>query len=120
MRATGVRDSARRNRARAARAGPSSRGSTATAGAALASLIADARIEVRVEEIHEEIDEDKGDREDHHGALHHRIVALVDAIEQGPAQPRKPEDLLGDHDPAQEEAHLEAEDRDDRDQRVPE
>src|SRR6185295_14226586 len=70
IRATGV--SVRRHRARAARAGSRPRGSAATAGAAPASLIANAGVEVRVEEVHEKVDENEGDGEDHHGALHDR------------------------------------------------
>src|SRR5262245_59434300 len=113
MTATGVLDSARRNRARPARAGSTPRGRAATAGAAPASLIAKGGVEVRVQEVHEEVHEDEGDGKDHHGPLHDRIVALVDAVEERPPEAGQAEDLLGDHHPAQEEAHLEAHDRDD-------
>ena len=48
------------------------------------------------------------------------VVARVDVLDQLGAQPWPVEGALGEHRPGERERHLQADDRDDRDQRVAE
>src|SRR2546428_7208453 len=63
---------------------------------------ADSRIEVAIKEIDRDVDCDEEQRDDEHGALHERVVALQDRVQQHPAHTRDGEDLL-DHDGASEQ-----------------
>src|SRR4030095_8734241 len=77
------------------------------------SVIADARIEDGVEEIHGEIDQHEGGGDEKHPALYQRIVAGLDSPHHHGAEPRPREDRLGEDGAAQEEADLHAEHGDD-------
>src|SRR5438552_8799679 len=68
------------------------RASVATA----ASLIADARIDERVDHVHHQVDEQVLGRSHQHHALHDRIVAAQDGRDDEPAEPGDIEDDLGD------------------------
>src|SRR5581483_5481482 len=116
--ATGVRRSAARSRARRTPPAATVPGS-ATSGVA-ASVIADPRVDPGVEHVDEQVDDDEREREEHHGRLDHRIVALVDAVEERPAEPGQAVDLLGDDDPPEQVPGLEPQDRHDRDEGVAE
>ena len=61
-----------------------------------------------------------GDRDQQDAALHQRVVAEADRLNQQPADARPREDRLGDDRAGQHGAELQAEDRDDRDQAVAE
>src|SRR5581483_3667129 len=82
------------------------------------SLVADARVNQRVDQIDEKVDEDENERSEHDEALDHRIVALADRLDKELADAVEIENLLGHHEPAHQERELEAEDGDHRQQRV--
>src|SRR5215475_15603189 len=79
----------------------------------MTSVIADARVEDRVEEIHHEVDnhERGGDEED--PALHQGIVAGLDRTHHHRAEARPREHRLRQDRAPQQEAHLDAQHRDD-------
>src|SRR5436309_2257540 len=82
------------------------------------SLVPDARVEPRVEEVHGEVDQDEAQRDHQHTALHERKVASENALNHQGADARPGEDGLGQHGAAQQVAGLDADDRDDGNQRV--
>src|SRR5580765_2271279 len=82
------------------------------------SVIADARIEDRVEEVHGEVDDHEGRRDEQYPALHQRIVARLDGAHHHGPEPGPGEDRLRQDGAAQEEAHLHPQHRDDRVDRV--
>ena len=65
-----------------------------------------------------DVDEHVGHRDHQHGALHDRIVALRDRIEQRGADAGPREHLLDDDRAGEQRAELQARDRDHRQQRV--
>src|SRR3984893_10006806 len=82
------------------------------------SVIADARIEDRVEKIDHEVDEHEGRGDEEHAALDERVVAGLDGAHHHGAEPRPREDRLRQDGPAQEKAHLQPQHRDDGVDRV--
>src|SRR5690349_19874455 len=64
-----------------------------------AMSVADARIEQRIAQVHDEVDEHVGAREDEHHPLDDRIVASQDRVHREPADARDREHGLG-HDRA--------------------
>src|SRR5205807_8306634 len=82
------------------------------------SLVADSRIEPRVEEVHDQVDEDETQCDDQHAALHQWKVTREDALHHQRADTRPGEDRLGEHRADQEVAGLHADDGDDRDERI--
>src|SRR5262245_7865576 len=70
------------------------------------SARADARIEEAIDQVDAEVDHDEQDGRDEHGALHDRVVAVVDRLdgEAPDARPRK--HRLGDDGPAEQAAEL--------------
>src|SRR4051794_19381559 len=80
---------------------------------------ADPRIEVAVDDVDEEVDDDEDRRDQQRRRLDHRVVALLDRMEQGVADAGKPEDDLGDRGAADQDTDLETDDGHDRDERVP-
>src|SRR5437667_378238 len=90
------------------------RASVATA----ASLIADARIDERVDHVHHQVDEHVRGRGRQHHALHDRIVAAQDGRDDEPAEPGDMKDDLGHDRAADQHGHGDAEHGDDRDQGV--
>src|SRR2546430_4184467 len=90
------------------------------AAAVPGSAAAETGIEDRIEEIHDEVQHhERGGEEENH-ALHHRIVALEDRVEQEAPHTGQREDVLDHDDAAHDVAELDAGDRDDRDQCVAE
>src|SRR5215472_499465 len=77
------------------------------------SVIADARVEYRVEQVDHEVDEHEGGGDEQHAALHQRIVAGLDGAHHHGAEPRPGEHRLREDGPTEEEAHLHAEHGDD-------
>ena len=89
-----------RGAARARRPRDRRRDATASAGA-------DAGIEDAIDEVDEEVDHDEHERGQEDGALHHRVVAVVDRLHREPADARPREHGLGDDRAAQQGAELE-------------
>src|SRR5215217_4384999 len=79
-----------------------------------APLVADARVEECVQDVHEQVHHDDGERRDQHGPLHDRQVALLDRVEGQAPDPRDVEDGLREDGAAEQDAEIEAEDGDDR------
>ena len=72
----------------------------------------------RVEQIDQQVGEDEDGRDDQDRALHHRIVAVQDALDQHPAQTLDGKDVLH-HDRARhQQGKGDADHRDHRDQRI--
>ena len=65
-----------------------------------------------------EVDEHEHRGDDEHAALHHGVLPLGDPGEHETAHAREGEDLLDDHGAAEQVAELDADHRDDRDERV--
>ena len=74
----------------------------------------------RVGEVDEEGDEDHGEDQEHDHRLHHHQVALADRLEHQPAEAGEEEDVLDDDRAGEQEGELQADDGEDRDQRVAE
>ena len=55
------------------------------------------RVDQDVEDVGEQVHEDEADRRAQHDALHHRVVAVEDRIDDQLAEARDGEDLLGQH-----------------------
>src|SRR5262245_5050138 len=72
------------------------------------SVIADAGVEHRVEEIDDQIDHHEGGGDEQHAPLHERIVARLDGPHHHGAEPRPREHRLGQDGTAEEESHLHA------------
>ena len=68
--------------------------------------------------VHDEVHADHHRDDDQVHALDHRVVALVDGVEEEPAHARQAEDLLEDHGAAEDLGDLDAEHGDDGDDRV--
>src|SRR6266849_2184441 len=82
------------------------------------SLQADTRIQVRVEQIDDQVDADEGRGKQEDRGLDDRIVPVVDRLDRVTADARPREDRLRDHGSAEERAELDADDRHDGDRRV--
>src|SRR5207302_2299248 len=102
-------------RARAARRKASQRRSL-TAGAGSAKT--DARVDVSIEEIDEQVAHDEAERDQEDHALHQRVVAREHGVDDEAADPGEREDVFGDHSAADQRAELQAEHGDHGDQRV--
>src|SRR6266511_4970354 len=77
--------------------------------------VADPGIEPAVQHVHGQVERHEQGRDEQDGALDEWIVPLVDGPEHEPPHAGQREDLF-DHDrPAEQDAHLEPGDRDDRD-----
>ena len=81
---------------------------------------ADPRIEQPVGQIGEQVHQHVGDGDEQDAALHQRVVAEADRLDQQPADAGPREDRLGDDRAGQHRAELQADDRDDRNQAVAE
>src|SRR5262245_59727920 len=94
----------------------------AAAGAATAAVPASAiaypRVEDAVEHVHHQVRHDDDDRGEHHEVLHDRVIAPEDGLDEEPGDPGQVEHGLGDHEPADEEGELDADDGDDGEDRV--
>src|SRR5262249_26821754 len=82
------------------------------------SSIPDARIDRDVGDVGEEIDDQVDDRRDEDRSLGDRCVAVADPLDRKLAHPRVREDVLDDEGAGKQGTGLEADDRDQRDQRI--
>src|SRR5438445_10972518 len=89
-----------------------------TATSTRLTAIADPRIENAVEHVDQQIGEDHDDGDEHDEVLHDRIITPENRLHQEARDPRQIEDGLGDHEAADEKRELDADDGDDREQRV--
>src|SRR3954465_8423768 len=78
----------------------------------------DARVEVRVCDVDEQVDDHVPDGRDEDHALDQRIVALLHRLDRQAPEAGDHEDLLGDHRARDQRAELESHHRDDRQQAV--
>src|SRR3989441_2702508 len=78
----------------------------------------DPRVEVGVEQVHDQVDEHERGREEKDRRLHHRVVAVVDRLNRQAADARPGEDRLGDDRAAEQRAKLDPDDGHDRDRGV--
>src|SRR5215831_11236961 len=97
---------------------PAARGSAAAARSAAASLIADSRVDDHVERVDRQIDEYVGRRGDQDHALHDRVVPPQHRRDDQASEPGNVEHDLGHHGAADQDRHRDADDRDDRHQRI--
>src|ERR687885_2750528 len=102
--------------------GASSATSWASSSATLtptASRVTNPRVDDRVRDVHDQVhdDEDEGEEED--PALEHRVIAVEDRVPEPRAHARVGEDGLRQDGAREQEARLKADDRRDREQRVP-
>src|SRR5437763_13405720 len=81
-------------------------------------LVTYSRIEVRVQEIHGEVHGHEHDGHEQDRALGQRIIALVDRPQHQTSDARQRENLLDDDGAAEQDADLQPDHGDDRDQRV--
>src|SRR5712692_2358120 len=81
-------------------------------------LIPNPRIEPRVEQVDGEVDEHERERDDEHAALHQRNVAREDALDHERADAGPREHRFREDGAAEEIAGLDADDGDDRHERV--
>src|SRR3954463_14353780 len=77
------------------------------------SAIGDPRIQIGVHDVHQEVKKDDEERREQHGALHARQVESLDPLERVAADARDVEDRLGEDRTAEQDADVQAEDRDD-------
>src|SRR3989442_7914409 len=87
------------------------RGSRATTISAGLTAIAHARVEDPVQHVHEEIRQDHDGRDEHDEILDDRVGAPQDRLDPEACHPRQVDHGLGDHEPADEEGELDADDR---------
>src|SRR5712692_3297376 len=78
----------------------------------------DSRVDEGVEDVHDQVDHDDHDAGHDHDALHEREVALEDALVEQAADARPREDHLDDDGGVDHHDHVDAGQREDRDERV--
>src|SRR5262249_43677180 len=83
-----------------------------------ASLIADARVEIGVEDVDGKVDQDERERDDEDRALYERNVTRENALHDERTHAGPCEDRLGEHRPAQQIARLHTAHGHDRHQRL--
>src|SRR5215212_7429989 len=123
--ASGARSSRRSTRLRRGALTPVG-GRSATAASTVVMLApsrrfsgdADAWVDDRVEQVHEQVDDDVRRRRHQHDSLDHRVVALEDRVDRQLAEAGQTEDPFGDDGAGDQRAELQADDRDDDDQAV--
>ena len=79
----------------------------------------DARVDQRVRDVHQQVHEHDDDRHEQDAALDHGVVAVGDRLLQPRADPRIREDRLREDRAGEQQPDLEADDRRDGKQRVP-
>src|SRR5699024_9090712 len=102
----------RRNRRRA--------GAAVGAGAGARSATANPRVDERVGDVHEHVDDDVEDGDDDDAADHHRQVVVLHTLHDHAAHPGEVEQPLHHHGPADEAPEADAGEGDDRDRGGPE
>src|SRR5689334_4095106 len=80
--------------------------------------VPDTGVEIGVEEIYNQVDQDKGDGDEEHAPLHQGIVTLINTIEDHPADPRQAVNLFDDDCATEQQANLHTHYRDDWDEGV--
>ncbi len=80
--------------------------------------VGEARVDRRIGEIDQEIDEDHAAGEQHHEILHHDEIALRDRLEDQPPEAGQGEHVLDDDRAGEQEGELQADDGDHGDERV--
>src|SRR5438045_3516328 len=80
--------------------------------------IADARVDQRIADIVQQIDQHIGAGKDQDDALNDRIVATQDRVDGQAPEPRDCEYCFGDHHARDQQRHADADDRRDRHRRV--
>src|SRR5256885_8984745 len=78
----------------------------------------DARIEIRVEDVHDQVRQDVADGEEEHHALDDEEIPAEDGVDHQPADTGQGKERLGDDGVAEEAADLESDHGDDGDERV--
>src|SRR5690349_19824343 len=90
----------------------------ATGAATPSASVADAGVEPAIDEVHRQVDEAEDQRDKEHSALHDRIIAVADAVEQKAAHTRQRENGFDDHRAAEQVSDLYTDHRQDRDKGV--
>ena len=85
---------------------------------ARSAVVADARIEKAVKDVDRQVGEGEDADHDHHQGLGHVVVVVGDRLDEQLADTVEVEHLLGDDEAAHQERELDADDGDDRQQRV--
>lgn len=80
----------------------------------------DSRVDERVCHVHQEVDDEDCDSDHHRRPLYDGQVTIEHGNDQEVSQPGDAEDLFSDDGSSDQNADLEAQDRDDRDDRIPE
>src|SRR6185503_11030657 len=93
-------------------------GGARSATGVTSSGMPDARVHHAIEEVDDEVDGDDDGRDEQDAALHDGVVARLHAVDQPVADARPGEDRLGQDRAGQKQADLQADDRDDWDERV--
>src|SRR2546430_15500520 len=76
---------------------PPGGGGPGWAGRINGSAVANPRIDIRVHQVCQQVDDDERDGEQEHDALHHGVVARADRVDQEAADAWPGEDRLGQH-----------------------
>src|SRR5207248_5229206 len=120
--AAGLRRSRRNASRHSPPVAPSSATSCASSSATLtpgASRVADPRVDDRVREVDDQVHEHEDEGEEEDPTLEDGVVAVEDRVPQPRPHPRVGEDGLRQHRAREQQARLEADDRRDRKERVP-
>src|SRR5918992_5619231 len=88
--------------------------------AAPSAVVADTRVEPPVGDVHDQVGERKDDDHQHHQGLRHGVVVVRDGLDKQLAEPVEIEHLLRHDKAAHEKSELDADDGNDRQQRVAE
>src|SRR5699024_7027344 len=95
-------------------------GAAVGAGAGARSATANPRVDERVGDVHEHVDDDVEDGDDDDAADHHRQVVVLHTLHDHAAHPGEVEQPLHHHGPADEAPEADAGEGDDRDRGGPE
>src|SRR5215510_14648237 len=106
---------ARRPRTPSPTAAPRCRTSRRSAPGRRPSAVSDARVQDGIGQVHQQVDDDVGGRDEEDRALHQREVLVQDPADDEPAEARPAEDGLDDDGAGQEVPELQAEDGHHRD-----
>src|SRR5512138_2323318 len=108
----------RRGTGSTVRVGSSAPAVAVVLGITRAPADANPRIEKRVGDVYQQVDQHVRAGREEYDPLDERIVAREHRLDDEPAEAGHDEDLFGDNRAAHERAHLQPEDRDDRDEAV--
>src|SRR3954470_14088973 len=85
-----------------------------TSRSAMGGSVPHSRVEERVDHVDDQVQQDDEERAEQDGALDRRQIALLDRVEGQAADAGDVEDRLGEDGAAEQDAEVQAEDRDDR------